>query len=316
MFSILLYDTDDFFSKSEVSIITKAGYTVRHVRSDFEALDILKKYPIDLCIIDTDIHKIPGNGFLFLKQLRNNFSSLPVIFTTEGNIDNYIGYMLRYDIGNVLLKPVTSDSLITIIRKVITGNNIFGLQNCIKELKDIRKIKIVDSNQIKPAIDKILNDATSWNFTSIDHDTIRILLQEMMINALYHSYGKTKEKLERKRIILSGGDFIETVYGHNDEKFGAAIIDYNGSLTRQTILKTLFDVVEQEKMMQSAIESSGHIENINLSESGRGIDLLRKLSGEYYFNIRRKYMTEIIFIFDINFHKDDTRSSLNIFEVD
>jgi hypothetical protein len=73
-------------------------------------------------------------------------------------------------------------------------------------------------------------------------------------------------------------------------------------------------VAEQDRMMQAALQSPGA--PINISDSGRGIDLLRKLSGEYYFNIRRKYMTEIVVIFDIHFQKDDPRSSLNIFEID
>jgi hypothetical protein len=34
-----------------------------------------------------------------------------------------------------------------------------------------------------------------------------------------------------------------------------------------------------------------------ISESGRGIDLVRKLSGEYYFIIKKNSRTEIILIF-------------------
>jgi DNA-binding NarL/FixJ family response regulator len=314
MFSILLYDTDEMLASAELAILTKEGHSVFPVKTDEEALSLLDQKHIDLCVVDTDIHGLAGNGFQFLKQVRADHPSLPVVFTTEKNLDDYIGALLRYDAGNVLLKPVPGDTLLNVVGKAVTGENLFGLQNCIKGMQDMRKIRLMDSRQIRPSMDKILDAAKEWGFSGIEAGTVRILLQEMMINALYHSHGKTKEKLDRSQIVLSNGKFVEAVYGHNGSKFGTAIIDYNGTLSRQTILKTLFDVAEQDRMMQAALQSPGA--PINISDSGRGIDLLRKLSGEYYFNIRRKYMTEIVVIFDIHFQKDDPRSSLNIFEID
>ncbi|MFA5519179.1 MAG: hypothetical protein WDA74_08000, partial [Spirochaetota bacterium] len=51
--------------------------------------------------------------------------------------------------------------------------------------------------------------------------------------------------------------------------------------------------------LEKAYETGEDITEL-LSETGRGIDLVRKLSGEYYFIIKKNFRTEIIFIFKEN----------------
>lgn len=315
MFSVLVHDTDPVLAEAEAAGLAKEGFTVHRTASDDDALDLLGRLNIDLCLIDTDLNGIPGSGFLFLKRLRQTHPHLPVVFTTEGNLDDFIGSLLRYDTGHVLLKPIPAETLARTLRKVITGQDIFGLHNCITNPLELRKLRLVRSAQIRSAIDRILQAANDWGFSSLDLDTIRLLLQETLVNALYHSHGKTKEKLDRTAITLPQGKYVDAVYGHNGRKFGAAIIDYNGTLSRRTILQTLFDVAEQDRLMQAAMRNPG-TGIPSFPESGRGIDLIRKLAGEYSFNIRRGYLTEIVLVFDRDFPKDDHRSSLNIFEIE
>ncbi|TFH41415.1 MAG: hypothetical protein E4G96_05550 [Chrysiogenales bacterium] len=53
-----------------------------------------------------------------------------------------------------------------------------------------------------------------------------------------------------------------------------------------------------------------------ISETGRGIDLVRKLAGEYYFIIDNNVRTEILILFDMRYENDAsiTHSSLKIIE--
>jgi len=80
------------------------------------------------------------------------------------------------------------------------------------------------------------------------------------------------------------------------------------------VLDSINRVIEEQNLLEKAAESGEDISEL-ISETGRGIDLVRKLAGEYYFIIKKNFRTEIILIFDKSF-SDDTEnySSLKIIE--
>jgi DNA-binding NarL/FixJ family response regulator len=311
---ILIYDTDDMLGQAEFNTLAKEGHTPLLVRTDEEVFYTLERTVVDLVIIDTDIHGVPGSGFLFLKKLRERFPNMPYVMTTERNLDDYMPQIMRNAVGNILVKPVMKEPLLNVVEKLVTKQGIFGLQNYLRKVENLRKVRLVASDQVRPTIDRILAQAREWGFVHLDEMVLRILMQEMISNALYHSHGRTLEKLQRDQIRLEEGKFVEVIYGHSPEKFGIGIIDYNGKLSKEKILNTLFDVAEQDRIILNAAQNPSA--QVNISDSGRGIDLLRKLSGEFYYNIRRNFMTEILIIFNINYTKDDPLSSINIFEID
>jgi len=311
---VLIYDTEDFFAQAELNTLKKEGHMGFLVKNDEEVLNTMEHTDVDLVVIDTDVRGVQGNGFLFLKKFRERYPNVPYVMTTERNLDEYMPQIMRYAVGNILLKPVLKETFLNVIEKLVSKQGIFGLQNYLRGVEDLRKIRLVASHQVRPAMDKILAQAKDWGFVHLDEMVLRILMQEMMINALYHSHGHTKEKVDRSQIQLAEGKYVEVIFGHNTEKFGIGIIDYNGKLTKEKILNTLFDVTEQDKIILNA--GNNPSVPVNISESGRGIDLLRKLSGEFYYNIRKNFMTEILILFNRHYTKDDPLSSINIFEVD
>jgi len=177
-----------------------------------------------------------------------------------------------------------------------------------------KRIRITNSKQIKNAINKTLECIKEWNFTIQNRSVLTLVLNEMAINAIYHSHGFTKEKEARKPIKLNDGDFVDINFAKNENKYGISITDYNGILSKNQILSSINTVVEQNTLLEKAFETGEDITNL-ISETGRGIDLTRKLSGEYYFIIKKNFRTEIILIFDNNEINDNEQySSLKIIE--
>ena len=143
---------------------------------------------------------------------------------------------------------------------------------------------------------------------------LNLVLNEMTINAVYHSHGLTREKERRIPVKLKEGQFVEIFFGCGEGSYGISINDYNGKLTKARILDSINSVVAQDQLLAHAAATGENISD-RISETGRGIDLVRKLCGEYYFIIKKNVRTEIIILFDADIQeRDTTLSSLKIIE--
>ena len=131
---------------------------------------------------------------------------------------------------------------------------------------------------------------------------------------MYHAHGYTKEKKERIAIELPDPYEVEVSYGASESAFGIAVRDDMGTLTPEIILEALRQTIEQQQLILRAAETGEDISQIVL-DRGRGIDLIRQLSGEYYFIIDPGNSTEVIIIYDRYYEKDDSVGSLKIFDL-
>jgi len=311
---ILIADNSSFYRKVTIRMLTKIGFEVFYANSIADSLLAIEAHNFTAYLVDIQLED--GSGFdLYNKILSINKLS-KVIMTTEEDIDQYFDDIVRNKVSILLVKPIKTEELKSLISKFVYEKDIFGLDNYLYPLKELKRIRIISSQQIKPAVEGLMDTAKNWEFKFFNYDDIGLIIREMCINALYHSYGKTLEKENRTMITLDEGKYVDLRFGKDEFKFGVSITDYMGKLTRDKIFETILSNVAQQKFMQE-----GNIDSIdNLDEfilpKGRGLDMARKLSGEYYFNIKRNIKTEIIFIFDSRFDKDDFYSSIKIFEQD
>lgn len=293
-------------------IFTEAGYRTQLCESAYEAMQKLKAYEFDLIISEVEL---PGdNAFDLYNYISTKYPYIPTIVTTDKMIDTIFDRIFGEGIGNVLCKPVKKDDILTLAEKLITKENIFGLENYLRGMTDRKRIRITASTQIQKAIPLIMKQIESWGHSLENRMILNLLLNEMAINAVYHSHGFTREKESRVPITLEPGKFVDIAYGNSGATFGISITDYNGRLTKERILGSINSVITQNRDLLRAAQEGADISNI-VSETGRGIDLVRKLCGEYYFIIKRNVRTEIIMLFDSNFVYDsDSYTSLKIIE--
>lgn len=311
MKKILIADISDY-RNTIADIFDEMDYSVTFCDSAFDAISKLKAFDYDLVISEVEL---PGdNAFDLYEYIKENYPYIPVIMMTEKNIDTFFSRIFTRGIGNVLHKPVKASELLNLIEKLITLENIFGLQNYIPDIIEHKKIRITKSEQIRKAITLIIEQIIKWDFDPAVKMTLNLMLNEMAINAVYHSHGLTNEKLHRIPVTLSEGKFVDIHFCRNIDSYAISITDYNGKLTKDKILESINEVIIQNELIEKSYETGEDISD-NISETGRGIDLVRKLSGEYYFIIKMNYRTEIIFIFkknDGNISPD--QSSLKIIE--
>lgn len=311
MYKILIADLSPYKSTLK-NIFTENGYSAIFCDSAFDAISKLKAYDFDLLVSEVEL---PGdNAFDLHEYVEEHYPHIPMIMVTDKNIDQFFNRIFEQGIGNVLHKPVNAKEILNLSEKLITKKNIFGLNNYLENIIEIKRMKIKKSLQINRAIDLIIEHILSWNFTIPSRATLNLILNEMVINAVYHSHGLTQEKLDRVPVELPLDKFVDIQFCHTVDSFAISITDSNGKLTKTKILESLNNVIIQNKLIENAITTGEDICEF-ISESGRGLDLVRKLSGEYYFIIKKNFRTEILLIFKNSDAPVETdTSSLKIIE--
>jgi two-component system chemotaxis response regulator CheY len=312
MSDILIVDFSSYKDRV-AAILRKKGYGVDLCSSAYDAMGKLKVNDYDLIISEVEL---PGdNAFDLYYYINKNYPYIPMIMTTEKSIDGFFDRIFEQGIGNVLGKPLKKSELLNLAEKLITKKNIFGLENYLKHIDIQKKIRITASAQIQKAASMIIDELLSWGIEIKNRTLLNLVLNEMAINAVYHSHGLTREKEARQPVTLDADDCVDIFFARSSDKYAISIVDYRGVLTKQKILESINRVIEQTNLIERAYETGEDISDL-ISETGRGFDLVRKLTGEYYFVIQEKERTEVVIIFNIAPEQPDERaSSLKIIEV-
>ncbi len=116
---ILVVDDILYVVKSISKILTEAGYYVFTAMSGKKALEVLKKYPVDLITID---QKLPDmNGVKLVEEIRKlNIELFPkIIFISAIYDKEEIQSILTHSVDNFILKPFKKNKLLEIVNELI-----------------------------------------------------------------------------------------------------------------------------------------------------------------------------------------------------
>lgn len=130
---ILVVEDERDLNRIITKHLKKNNYSVDSCFDGQEALDFISYSEYDLIITDIMMPKIDGYGFI--KQLRNDKNSTPVIMlTAKDSLDNKI---LGLDSGadDYIVKPFKFDELLARIRVLIRRN--YGFATNIIQVDDV-----------------------------------------------------------------------------------------------------------------------------------------------------------------------------------
>ena len=110
---ILVVDDDAINRKLLIKILDRKGFESIEASNGVEALDILKREPIDIVLLDIVMPVM--NGLELLQELRKNpqFVGLPVIILTTD--DTKKNEALSLGACDVLIKPIKEPELKTLL---------------------------------------------------------------------------------------------------------------------------------------------------------------------------------------------------------
>ena len=310
---IVVFEPDGIYRTIIESILLKNAYKPYFVDTAAECKVVVDEIRPDIIILDIKAAK--PHDFRILSDLKV-LSKAPVLLTTDENVDEYINALNSKNITIVLPKPLKGAELARVLSNLLTVDSRvwFGIHNYLPDMRKLRKVRLKRSSQVRTCIKTILNEMHAWGFNFSHETEMDLVWQEILINAVYHAHGYTKEKKERIAIELPDPYEVEVSYGASESAFGIAVRDDMGTLTPEIILEALRQTIEQQQLIVRAAETGEDISQIGL-DRGRGIDLIRQLSGEYYFIIDPGNSTEVIIIYDRSYEKDDSVGSLKIFDL-
>ncbi|MCX7631747.1 MAG: response regulator [Turneriella sp.] len=310
---LVVFEPDGIYRSLIESILVKNGYRPYFAENAAECRVMVDEIRPDIIMLD--IRAARAHNFRILSDLRV-LSRAPVILTTDEKVDDYLQALKSENVTIVLPKPIKGSELAKVLANLLTvdARVWFGLHNYIPELRKLRKIRLKRSTQIRPCIKAILTEMHAWGFHFEREFEMDLVWQEILINAVYHAHGYTEQKKERVAIELPAPFEVEVHYGASEQAFGVAVRDRMGTLTPERIIESLCRTIEEQKMLERAAQTGEDVSHLVL-DRGRGLELIRQLSGEYYFVIDPGISTEVIIIYDRYYEKDDSVGSLKIFDL-
>ncbi|MBV6492604.1 MAG: hypothetical protein LDLANPLL_00599 [Turneriella sp.] len=310
---IVVFEPDGIYRTIIENILLRNSYKPYFVDSAAECKIVVDEVKPEIIVLD--IKPAKANNFRILAELKI-LSKAPIVLTTEENVDDYMPALASQSVTIVLPKPLKSSELTRVLSNLLTmdARQWFGIHNYLSDLRKLRKIRLTRSTQARTCIKTILNEMHAWGFNFSQETEMDLVWQEIIINAIYHAHGYTKEKTERIPIELPHPYEVEVTYGASESAFAIGVRDHIGSLTPEIVIHALEQTVAQQRLIERAVETGEDI-STHVLDRGRGIDLIRQLSGEYYFIIDPGNSTEVIIVYDRYYEKDDAVGSLKIFDL-
>lgn len=100
-----------------VNVLQALGYAVKGANRGEAAMELLRKEPFDLMVLD---YKMPGmSGFEVFQQAREIHPDMAVVLVTGHGTPEIINEANRLGFSSILLKPFTSDELRGTVEKVL-----------------------------------------------------------------------------------------------------------------------------------------------------------------------------------------------------
>lgn len=100
-----------------VNVLQALGYAVKGANRGEAAMELLRKEPFDLMVLD---YKMPGmSGFEVFQQARELHPDMSVVLVTGHGTPEIINEANRLGFSSILLKPFTSDELRGTVEKVL-----------------------------------------------------------------------------------------------------------------------------------------------------------------------------------------------------
>jgi DNA-binding NarL/FixJ family response regulator len=280
MHRILIID-DEVSIRTMLLDFLGARYEVCAAEDADEALALCGQKPFDMAISDINM---PGmKGPELLAEIKRLHQATRTVLITSYNVDDYLLMAHESGVSNIIPKttPFNFHELDALVDGLLTGD-IFGISRyLLPQHTMLGSFCIRSSGEAKDVREAAVALLTEKLGSAGD---MQLLLDEIVTNAVYHAPALPDgtEKYEGlSDITLSPREYVRLECGSDAEKYGVAVIDNMGRLTKDTVLHK----IERQRSGEGALD-----------DSGRGLHMSRLFSDRLIINIAPKKKTEVILI--------------------
>jgi CheY-like chemotaxis protein len=117
--AILWVDDEAELLEPHRLLLTDRGYRVQTATNADDALELIRRHPYDLVLLD---EQMPGTrGLDAYKDIRELAPTLPVVMVTKSEEDATLKEAIGANIRDYLVKPVTPRQVLTVITRILDG---------------------------------------------------------------------------------------------------------------------------------------------------------------------------------------------------
>lgn len=177
-YKVLIVDDDPMVADINRHYVEKnALFTVKgFARNGEEALEFLKKEPVDLVVLDVFMPVM--DGIETLKNIRNRKDTVEVIMVTAANDTATLDQTMHLGVLDYLVKPFSLERLLVSLEKFVTKYNLINQNTVLDQSKidslitnpPVKKKQELPKGIQKKTLDKILeyfDTATFWQSVDI-----------------------------------------------------------------------------------------------------------------------------------------------------
>jgi CheY-like chemotaxis protein/anti-sigma regulatory factor (Ser/Thr protein kinase) len=244
-----------------------------------EALALCAAERFDMII--SDIMMPDGNGMDLLTEVKRRWPAVITVLMTGYDVNRYLREAREHGISNIIAKtaPLNFREIVTEVETLLTGA-IFGLRrHLLDDGQLLRRFEVRSSAESRTVRHEVVG-LIAERFGSAGH--LELVLDEVLTNAVYHAPARLDGRPKHERyaeVRLEEQEVVEVECGSDSEKYGVAVTDHSGRLTRETVLQRI----------ERHVSGQG-----TLDEHGRGIHLSRVFSDRMIINIKPGARTEVI----------------------
>ena len=226
---IAIIDDAKFMRKIVKDILEKEGFEVIEYESAVKALLEIHRHSVDAVLVDYEMPDM--DGLQFIEKFKPQVRETPtVMLTTDTNV-NVALKAIRMGASDFLNKPVKSDELIYILKKIIKNNNLRKEnQRLFLELKRREKELEKKNKQIS----KLYNDLEEELQMASE-------IQKKLMPETFPDVEGFKFAVKYSPSQDIGGDFYDMVKMSNGY-YGVAFADVSGHGIPAALLSTMFKV--------------------------------------------------------------------------
>ncbi|MFN9089746.1 MAG: response regulator, partial [Gemmatimonadaceae bacterium] len=119
MKSILWVDDEAELLEPHRLLLGDKGYQVQTATNADDALELLRRHPYDLVLLD---EQMPGTrGLDAYRDMRELWPTLPVVMVTKSEEDATLKEAIGANIRDYLVKPVTPRQVLSVITRILEG---------------------------------------------------------------------------------------------------------------------------------------------------------------------------------------------------
>jgi CheY-like chemotaxis protein/anti-sigma regulatory factor (Ser/Thr protein kinase) len=266
-------------------------FRVTGVSGSNEAMNELRAdREYDLVLAEIDMPGISGTALATAVAEHFPTNKVALMANSRFPLDGHIHTIRRLHCYTVLVKtsPFQFDEFLIHVENILAPHRAVGIERYLRDTARITKVEIRGRDDKNRFTEEALSFFRRYRSSESDLAEIRLALEEILNNSLYHAFRKSNGQEKYKlgsEVVFDLSEQVIGCYARDEDCLAFSVSDNAGSLDAQVFLGKLERQQTQEGL---------------LDENGRGLHLSRTVSDRMILNLRPGRLTETVLLF---YHK-------------